>query len=112
MSYATKIFKKIEDYSMKKRKYPLTLFLFGVLHNLIGHIFLLIPIVILFIIGAFGISVCTSIAIILTCCYIIYAIILQVIIRNALIKDGNNPEFNRLMDEFLGTNDSTDKTAK
>ncbi len=87
---------------MQKRQYPLSLFIGGVILNLIKTFYMLILIVILFIIGAFGLKAFTNAALILLALDLIWAIALQIRYRSILLKDSDNPEYNDILDQCFG----------
>ena len=84
------------------RKYPWKMFIFFVLMNMIiRHFYLFIPGVILSLIGI-GHKTCLLLGLALLITDLIISILEQIEIRNTVLKDSDNEEFNEMMDAFYG----------
>lgn len=90
---------------MKKRIYPHSLFVFGILTNLVRTFFVLIAILLFVVLGLAGIRIFFTIAWIVALSWLLYAIVEQVLIRNSCIRQSNSAEFNDIMDRFLNYDD-------
>lgn len=88
-----------------KRKYPVSFFLLGILHNLIRYLLIGIIGLVLLVIGFFGVNICKIIGAIVIICYFLQCIIEQFFIRSTILKESDNPEFNNFMDNAFGNND-------
>lgn len=85
---------------MNNRKYPVFLFVIGIITNFFFHFFyLFVPALILLIIGVW-IEVCGYIGIMLLIIDIILSFIEQLRIRNTFLKDSPDPAFRELQDIF------------
>ena len=88
-----------------KRKYPAKIFWFNALMNFLFHFFyLFISGAILCIIGIW-VKTCLIIGLIIIGLDLMLSIIEQLHIRKVALSTSDNPEFNRLMDQFYGTDD-------
>lgn len=80
---------------MKNRKYPLGLFISGVLTNMLFHFFWLsIPCIIIFILSIF-ISSLSPIGLLILTIDFVLSLIEQFRIRAAFLADSDNPDFQR-----------------
>lgn len=78
---------------MNERKYPLSLFIFGFITNVLFHFFWLsVPSIILLIIGIF-IKPCLYIGLALLMLDMILSLIEQLNIRQAALQESDNPDF-------------------
>ncbi len=83
---------------MKKRKYPLSLFISGVLTNMLFHFFWLsIPCIIIFILSIFIRSL-SSIGLSILIIDLILSLIEQFRIRAAFLADSDNSDFQRFQE--------------
>ena len=91
---------------MNKRKYPAKMFLIGLIGNFLFHyIYLFLPGVILSIIGIWS-KVCLCIGLAMRILDLIFSISDQIQIRKACLSASDNPDVNRIMDIFYGTDNS------
>ena len=96
---------------MKDRKYPLSLFITGVLTNMLFHFFWLsIPCVIIFILSFFIRSL-SSIGLLILILDLILSIAEQFKIRKAFLTDSDNPDFQKFQ-EALSKDDDWMKNVK
>ena len=96
---------------MKKRKYPLGLFITGVLNNMVFHFFWLsIPCIIIFILSFFFKSL-SSIGLLILSLDFVLSLIEQFRIRKAFIEDSDNPDFQKFQ-EALSRDDDWKKNIK
>lgn len=87
------------------RKYTLKQFLLGlVLSFVIFHFYLFIPGVILCLVGI-AVKQCLYIGLALLTFDLIISVISQLQIRNTILSDSDNPEFNELMDAYCDPDD-------
>lgn len=83
---------------MNKRKYPLDLFLFGYITNVVFHFFwLFVPSIILMLIGI-SYRPCMIAALVLLVLDLIISFIEQMRIRRAFLEDSDNPDFRAFQD--------------
>lgn len=87
------------------RKYPMSFFIIGLLQNLVKYAFIGLISAILLIIGFLGVDICKIIGTIILAVYFLLCVIEQIFIRSAIIKESDNPEFNKFMDQAFGFND-------
>ena len=87
------------DFIMNNRKYPTSLFIIGFITNILFHFFwLFIPCIILLIIGIF-VKPCLYIGLALWLIDIILSLIEQFHIRQAFLKESDNPDFRAFLEE-------------
>lgn len=87
------------------RKYPAKLFVIGVIINFIFHYFYFFLLgSILCVVGIWN-QICLCLGIAMLCLDLVFSISDQIRIRKASLTASDNPEFNKLMDIFLGSND-------
>ena len=87
------------------RKYPLKMFLFGLLLNFfIRYFFLFLPGLILSIIGIWSKN-CLAIGLAMWLVDLVLSVVEQLRIRKAALSESDNPEFNEIMDAFYGSDD-------
>lgn len=85
---------------MKKRHYPLSLFVLGFITNVIFHFFwLFVPAVILLLLGIFF-KPCLYIGLALLIIDLIVSLIEQFMLRNTLLKDSDNEYFREFQNVF------------
>lgn len=83
---------------MNNRKYPIGLFVIGFITNILFHFFwLFIPCIILLIIGIF-VKSCLFIGLVLLLIDIVLSLIEQLRIRQAFLKESDNPDFRAFQD--------------
>ena len=83
---------------MNNRKYPTSLFIIGFITNILFHFFwLFIPCIILLIIGIF-VKPCLYIGLALLLIDILLSLIEQFLIRQAFLKESDNPDFRAFQD--------------
>ena len=83
---------------MNNRKYPTSLFIVGFITNILFHFFwLFLPCIILLIIGIF-IQPCLYIGLALLLIDIVLSLIEQLHIRQAFLKESDNPDFRAFQD--------------
>lgn len=88
------------------RKYTHKQFVLGVIINFfIFHFYLFIPGLILLLIGT-GVKICLHIGLAFLILDLILSVMEQLRIRNAILSDSDNPEFNELMDAYCDPNDT------
>jgi hypothetical protein len=85
-----------------KRKYPMSIFIIGIIQNLVKYVFIGLVGVLFLIIGFFGNDIFITIGRIILICYFILCVMEQFIIRSASLKESSNPEFNEFMDAAFG----------
>ena len=83
-------------------KYPVSLFVIGVLMNLTKNFFLLLPSIILLIVGIW-VKWCLFVGVALLLLDVIISLIEQIQIRNATINS-DNPNFKEWQDAILSSN--------
>lgn len=89
-----------EKYDMNNRKYPVDLFIIGLITNFLFHFFwLFIPAVILLIVGIW-VKLCGYIALTLLVIDLILSVVEQIGIRNTFLKDSDDPQFKEFQDIF------------
>ncbi|MDF2543966.1 MAG: hypothetical protein K0S47_3684 [Herbinix sp.] len=86
-----------------KRKYPMKLFIFGVISNLIRKFYIGALVLLFLIIGIFN-NYFTKLSVVIFCLWVMYAIVEQIILRHAALKTSSNEQYNHLMDTILGEN--------
>ncbi len=92
---------------MKERKYPLSLFITGVLTNMVFHFFwLFIPCVIVFVLSFFFKSL-SSVGLLILAIDLILSLIEQLKIRKAFLTDSDNPDFKSFQDALSKDGDWT-----
>ncbi len=88
---------------MNGKKYPFRLFMIGFLTNIVFHFFwLFVPSIVLLIIGIF-LPTCRYIGALLLTVDIVFSLIEQLIIRNTILKDSDNPNFKNFQDKIFGS---------
>ena len=88
-------------YDMNNRKYPVSLFIIGLITNFLFHFFwLFIPAVILLIVGIW-VKLCGYIALTLLVIDLILSVVEQIRIRNTFLNDSDNPQFKEFQDIFF-----------
>jgi hypothetical protein len=93
-----------------KRKYPTSFFVIGIMQNLVKYVFISLIGALFLIIGFLGTDMCITIGIIILICYFLLCVIEQFIIRSAILKESNSPEFNEFMDGAFGVNNQDENT--
>ena len=84
--------------NMNNRKYPLELFIFGFINNILFHFFwLFVPAVILLIVGIF-VKSCLYIGLVLLAADVVLSFVEQMMIRNAFLAESDNPDFRAFQD--------------
>ena len=86
---------------MKDNKYPVSLFVIGVLMNLTKNFFLFLPSIILLIVGIW-VKWCLFVGVALLLLDVIISLIEQIQIRNATINS-DNPSFKEQQDAILSS---------
>jgi len=86
---------------MKKRRYPLSLFLIGFLMNILVHNFLLFILSVIFLIIGIWVDWCLYVGLAILTGNIIISFAEQVRIRHTMLTDTDNEEFNRFRDAVL-----------
>lgn len=93
---------------MKKRKYPMSLFLTGFISNFLFRFFwLFIPVVVLLITGVF-IRPCLVVGALVILVDAILSLIEQLRIRKAFLEDSDNSDFRAFQDALSGDGKWTD----
>ena len=83
---------------MNNRKYPTSLFIIGFMTNILFHFFwLFIPCIILLIVGIF-VKPCLYVGLALLLIDILLSLIEQFRIRQAFLKESDNPDFQAFQD--------------
>ena len=83
---------------MNNRKYPTSLFIIGFITNILFHFFwLFIPCIILLIVGIF-VKPCLYVGLALLLIDILLSLIEQFRIRQAFLKESDNPDFQAFQD--------------
>ena len=83
---------------MNDRKYPTSLFIIGFITNILFHFFwLFLPCIILLIIGIF-VKSCLYIGLLLLLIDVVLSLIKQLRIRQAFLKESDNPNFRVFQD--------------
>ena len=83
---------------MNNRKYPTSLFIIGFITNILFHFFwLFIPCIILLIVGIF-VKPCLYVGLALLLIDILLSLIEQFCIRQAFLKESDNPDFQAFQD--------------
>lgn len=91
------------------RKYPVKLFVLGIIMNFLIHFFPLFALgALMFLIGIW-IPVCTRVGGVLFLLDLILSIVEQVRIRKAALSESSNPEYNEMMDALLGPEGGREK---
>ena len=86
------------DFIMNNRKYPTSLFMIGFITNILFHFFwLFIPCIILLIVGIF-VKPCLYVGLALLLIDILLSLIEQFRIRQAFLKESDNPDFQAFQD--------------
>ena len=86
------------DFIMNNRKYPTSLFIIGFITNILFHFFwLFIPCIILLIVGIF-VKPCLYVGLALLLIDILLSLIEQFRIRQAFLKESDNPDFQAFQD--------------
>ena len=85
-----------------KRKYPLKLFVLGVILNLLLLQPVLLLLGVLLCIAGIWNMICLWIGIVILIFKLCFAILDQIEIRKASLTESDNQEYNKLMDAFLG----------
>ncbi|WP_455716556.1 hypothetical protein, partial [Anaerosporobacter sp.] len=92
-----------------KRKYPITLFLLGMISNAIRYFVIgLLGIVFVFI-GLFAGKGCMIFGLVILMGYVVLCTIEQIKIRNATLNTSGNSEVDKLLDAILGAEDEDSK---
>lgn len=84
-----------------KRKYPFSLFFWGVISNMLRYGLLCLLSIVLVVVGAFVHPVALYVGLGLFAGYILLCIIEQLYIRHICLKKSEDEEFNKLMDILL-----------
>ena len=86
------------DFIVNNRKYPTSLFIIGFITNILFHFFwLFIPCIILLIVGIF-VKPCLYVGLALLLIDILLSLIEQFRIRQAFLKESDNPDFQAFQD--------------
>ena len=86
------------DFIINNRKYPTSLFIIGFITNILFHFFwLFIPCIILLIVGIF-VKPCLYVGLALLLIDILLSLIEQFRIRQAFLKESDNPDFQAFQD--------------
>lgn len=88
-----------------KRRYPISLFLMGLLLNLGKFIWIALIGIVFLVIGFMGNSVCTTIGVVIMILYVLICLIQQIVYVVVFYQKGDNAEFNSFLDMAFTKND-------